>query len=180
MSILSSHAVTVKADRPNYPIKGSAFHAELAGFLLNLGYGTAQRHEVVDFLEEHGTATGCPSLDEEDRPTVNAMFMRYADLIESDPASWPSVYDETVFNLTDLDGPPPTDPEPVNVSPEDQSWWATEMGRFDALPLGLDAHALPPVRGGSPDERPVKVSPERSRSIRGEYSDEDMANVGAV
>jgi hypothetical protein len=176
---MMTDTASARIDRHQVAVHGSVLGANLRCMLRTLGYGPAPIADTVEFIGTHGTATGCPTVDEEDRENVNALVIKHTQFIEYEsPVDWPAWTDEGQWiteDAVDAPVPPGAADEPIHPSPEDRSWWAVEGARFDALTL-----AQPPIRGGSPDERPVKVSPERSRAIRGDYSDWDKARAGAV
>lgn len=91
---------------------GSSWRSEVLSLFRALGYDSAvARAEAFTFIEAHRTATGCPLVDEDDQPVVNAILARH--------------------------GVTPTAPEPElppaprrgEPSEEDRSWWAAETER---------------------------------------------------
>jgi hypothetical protein len=188
--------------KPALPVAGSHLAVELCTFLRAQHIAPVQIDEAVAYIEEHGTADGCPSLEPDDQAEADVIIRGRTGSTEyASAADWPRAWDRDMWSLTDtvpVSAPcPPAEPFALDFEPThaDRLWVASEgrVNLFDEeadrradelwaealLTAGLVAFPMP-VCGGSPDAKPVKVRGVRSR-VQTDWTDADQyRHHGAV
>jgi hypothetical protein len=193
---MSRHSVAVHA---------TPLGASLRSLFRGLGYTPVSVRESMAWIEDHGTATGCESIDPDDLEAVQAIIETHAGRQEyAIAADWPALFDEFVWTLDDeptaavpSDAGPFTEPSEadrvwlasngqVNIFDDPAEWDAIEAAALDLLTAGLIPNdpfpAAAPISGGSPEVEGYTITQEGQRWVlrfngRAVFQSPDRAEV---
>jgi hypothetical protein len=147
-----------------FSTRGTHCGADLRGALKSLQYAPAQVREGMDWIEAHGSALGCPTIDPADQGPLDEVIRRHTGHLEfASAAEWPAAWDDARWVA---DEPPADAGEPVEPSPADRVDWARESARFDREDRAFNASLAGALDELARDD--------------GRVTDRDMARCGAV